>query len=311
MVRERILVVEDEAIVRDSILRILGHAGFRVDGADSGALALDRLRAQEFDLLLIDIKMPGMTGIQFLRQARGLGSTAGALIITGYGTMDNATEAMELGAQGFLIKPVYPQQLLQVVQDTLTRLRLIEEVQRLRTYAPLLDVSRAALGPGETARVAEAFLEALMAHTHAHWSAVLTVQRNGGMTALASLPRARATPSLSPAEAHSVQATLAQAAGSTALGPLALTWPRLELLHDTPASAVAIPLVAKGMLLGLLAVQGGEDRVFGQADTEFLWITASFMAVALENARSFGEAQARIQELEEQVRDMQQGASGG
>ena len=302
MASERLLMVEDEDIVRESIMRVLGRAGFQVEGVASADAALERLRQQEYELLLIDIKMPRMSGIEFLREVRRQGNNVGALIITGYGTMEHAAEAMELGAQGFLLKPIYPQQLLQMVRDTLTRRRLTLEVQRVRTFAPLLDVSRLAQGEGELARLAEAFLGILLAHTQATSGAVLVRDEEGRLVPLAAVPQGQGVGAVPPSRARQVEAWLHRGREEQAMARAALSWPELHPLPEPSAAAAAIPLPCRGSLTGLLVLQGEGENVLRPVDMEFLSTAARFLAVALENGRAYTQAQDRIRELERRLR---------
>jgi len=93
----KILVVEDEAPVRDSTMRVLESKGFEVEPANTGEEALAKIERGPFDLLLIDIRMPGMSGLEMLRRVKQMEPEICALIITGYGTIESAIEAIEAG----------------------------------------------------------------------------------------------------------------------------------------------------------------------------------------------------------------------
>src|SRR5690606_37301553 len=101
----RILVVEDEQAVRDLLAKTLTMADYDVDSAADGASAIDRLRAVEYDLLITDLKMPGMDGLSVIREARRAAPDLPVIIITGYSTEASAIEAINLGVAGYLTKP--------------------------------------------------------------------------------------------------------------------------------------------------------------------------------------------------------------
>jgi excisionase family DNA binding protein len=103
--RPRILVVDDEQAVRDLLAKTLTMADYDVDSADDGPSALDRMRAVEYDLLITDLKMPGMDGLSVIREARKLATDLRVIIITGYSTEASAIEAINLGVSGYLTKP--------------------------------------------------------------------------------------------------------------------------------------------------------------------------------------------------------------
>jgi excisionase family DNA binding protein len=103
--RPRILVVDDEQAVRDLLAKTLTMADYDVDTAADGPAALDRLRAAEYDLLITDLKMPGMDGLTVIREARKVRPDVSVVIITGYSTEASAIEAINLGVAGYLTKP--------------------------------------------------------------------------------------------------------------------------------------------------------------------------------------------------------------
>jgi len=103
--RLRILVVDDEQAVRDLLAKTLTMADYDVDAAPDGASAIERLRAVEYDLLITDLKMPGMDGLSVIREARRTAPDLPVIIITGYSTEASAIEAINLGVAGYLTKP--------------------------------------------------------------------------------------------------------------------------------------------------------------------------------------------------------------
>ena len=106
-----ILVVDDEEIVRDSLARWLEEDGYRVDTAPDGEAALAKLAEQAYVILLVDLKMPGIDGLQVLAQARTMQPDAAVIIMTAYATVDTAVQAMKQGAYDYLVKPFEPEEL--------------------------------------------------------------------------------------------------------------------------------------------------------------------------------------------------------
>ena len=103
--RPRVLVVDDEASIRDLLAKTLALAEYDVDLAPDGRAALERLRIIGYDLLITDLKMPGVDGLTVIREARRLKSDLPVIIITGYSTEASAIEAVNLGVSGYLTKP--------------------------------------------------------------------------------------------------------------------------------------------------------------------------------------------------------------
>jgi len=103
--RPRILVVDDEAAIRDLLSKTLALAEYDVDLAPDGRTALERLRIIPYDLLITDLKMPGIDGLTVVREARRLKADIPVVIITGFSTEASAIEAVNLGVSGYLTKP--------------------------------------------------------------------------------------------------------------------------------------------------------------------------------------------------------------
>jgi excisionase family DNA binding protein len=110
--RPRILVVDDESSIRDLLSKTLALAEYDVDTAPDGRSALERLRLYPYDLLIADLKMPGIDGLSVIREAKRLKSDLPVIIITGYSTETAAIEAVNLGVSGYLTKPFRVPQVL-------------------------------------------------------------------------------------------------------------------------------------------------------------------------------------------------------
>jgi excisionase family DNA binding protein len=103
--RPRVLVADDEASVRDLLSKTLALAEYDVDVAADGRTAVDRMRVLSYDLLITDLKMPGVDGLTVIREARRLKADIPIIIITGFSTEASAIEAVNLGVSGYLTKP--------------------------------------------------------------------------------------------------------------------------------------------------------------------------------------------------------------
>ena len=112
MARPRLLVVDDEASIRDLLAKTLALAEYEVDVAPDSRSALDRLRMYPYDLLIADLKMPGMDGLTLIRQAKRIKSDLPVIIITGFSNESSAIEALNLGVAGYLTKPFRVPQVL-------------------------------------------------------------------------------------------------------------------------------------------------------------------------------------------------------
>ena len=110
--RPRVLVVDDEASIRDLLAKTLALAEYDVDVAPDGRSARDRMRMYPYDLLIADLKMPGMDGLTVIREAKRYKADLPVIIITGFSTESSAIEAVNLGVAGYLTKPFRVPQVL-------------------------------------------------------------------------------------------------------------------------------------------------------------------------------------------------------
>jgi CheY-like chemotaxis protein len=116
-----ILVIDDEEIIHNSLGRILGRQGHQVDAVFAAQEALDRLGAKKYDLVITDLMMPDVNGIELLEKMRAAGHDVPVLMITGYPTIRTAVQALRLGAVDYLSKPFTRNELLGPVNRTLRR----------------------------------------------------------------------------------------------------------------------------------------------------------------------------------------------
>jgi len=129
---DRILVVDDEAKVCQFLVDILIRQGYRADGANSPKQALEMLKLDSYDLLLTDLMMPEMNGLQLLERAKEEDPELAVVMITGYSTVETAVEAMKKGALDYLAKPFKIEEIKIVVEKALQHKSLIAENRRLR-----------------------------------------------------------------------------------------------------------------------------------------------------------------------------------
>lgn len=127
-----ILVVDDEEAIRDSCCQVLAKAGYNTHAAKDGNDGIENVTETRPDLVLVDLKMPGMSGMEILEKVAQIDPGIVCIVITGYATIESAVEAMKRNAYDFLPKPFTPDQLRIVVKRGLERRRLALESQRLR-----------------------------------------------------------------------------------------------------------------------------------------------------------------------------------
>ena len=127
-----ILIVDDEFSVRDSLYNWFKTEGYRADTAENGMEALKKLQESLWDIVLLDIKMPGMDGMELQKHIKKIDNTMVVIIITAYATVDTAVEAMKEGAYDYLSKPVDPDKLSILIRNAVNQRRLMAENLQLR-----------------------------------------------------------------------------------------------------------------------------------------------------------------------------------
>ncbi|MCF8099959.1 MAG: response regulator [Desulfarculaceae bacterium] len=141
---QKILVVDDEKNIRLSLSQALAPLGWPVETAVNGEEALGKLDDQSILLIILDLRMPGMDGIEVLRRVSELRPDIRVIIVTAYGTVERAVEAMKLGAVDLIQKPFSPEQIRDLTQQVLARDQLNED--KAADYQTHLELAKKAVG---------------------------------------------------------------------------------------------------------------------------------------------------------------------
>jgi DNA-binding NtrC family response regulator len=143
-----ILIVDDERVVRDSLSKWFLQDGYRVEAAEDAAHALRLMDKGPWDIILLDLKMPGMSGLELQRQLKSIDKNALIIMITAFASVESAVQALKEGAFDYVTKPVDPDHLSHLVQNALKQKRLADENVRLRQQ--ISELSQAELIVGES-----------------------------------------------------------------------------------------------------------------------------------------------------------------
>jgi len=127
-----ILIVDDEEIIRESLSFVLQKEGFQVDAAENGKIALEKVRRGNFDIVVTDLEMPEMKGIELLEQVAALAPETSVIIVTAYGSIETAINALRKGAVDYVLKPVDFDELLHKVRKILSGRKIAVENRFLR-----------------------------------------------------------------------------------------------------------------------------------------------------------------------------------
>ena len=282
---ERLLLVEDDPLERQAIARPLSRAGYRVQEAGNANQGLELLGNLDYDLLLVDIRMPGMDGLDFLQRAQSQTSDPGVLIVTGYGTLENATRAMELGADGFLTKPVFPNRVLEAVRQLLETRAQALEARRLRTYQPVLDLVHLISRKDRLNRLLDSVIALLARGTGARRVA-LFLRLQDRLVLAGQRGFRSAVPAPPEDAAQQLEASLAKVGDTLIKKDGFFSWPELRPVTGRPATTFCIPLQVSGQVHGLVMVGRSPSSInFQTSDVRLLWILCSVMGAVVATAQ--------------------------
>lgn len=301
MPRERILVVDDEPEVLELCTRVLAAEGYEVQGVNGGQKAIALVQQERFDLLLTDIRMPDIDGLEMVRTIKELDSELIFVTMTGFGTMDTAIEALKLGVDEFVVKPFTPNDLCLALAKALEKERLRRENVRLRALIPLFELNKTLMATVDVNEVLSQVVRISRQETGADRVSLLLLS--------ADWPSSTQMRAYTPLESRSsAQERFDQAVAERAMaleGPLVLQG-NVEEDSSLPKiaqemgiySLIASPIAVKDKVIGILILtkesRGGH---FVPGDAELLSVLSGQAAVAIENARLFEEIQRAYQEL--------------
>jgi len=171
----KVCVVDDEALMRDSIASVLARQGHRVETFGDPLDALEAARGGAFDVIVTDLKMPGMDGVELLRSLRAAGCEAAVIVMTAFGTVSSAVEAMKLGAFDYIEKPFQADEICLLVERASRMRRLQRENEALRASLRGAEIPRELVGSSEAMRRVRRQIERV-----AHSDATVLIQGESG-----------------------------------------------------------------------------------------------------------------------------------
>ncbi|HYX31213.1 MAG TPA: sigma-54 dependent transcriptional regulator [Pyrinomonadaceae bacterium] len=148
----RILIVDDEAVVRESLGDWFRDEGYEIDTADSAKAALEKVVHANWDIFLLDIRMPGIDGLELQRKLKEAQPDATIIIMTAYASVESAVEAMKQGAYDYIIKPFNPDDLEHTIQKAMEHKQLVSENIQLRTKIDELNLAHEIVGMSAATR---------------------------------------------------------------------------------------------------------------------------------------------------------------
>jgi putative nucleotidyltransferase with HDIG domain len=289
MANERILVVDDEAMIRDLCSHILSAEGYQVTTASNGMAALEELGRSAIDLMITDIKMPGMDGLELFEQVKAGTQDVVTIFITGHGTLDTAIESVMRGVDGFILKPFAEKELLGAVDRAINSSRLKKENIRLKALIPLFEISKLLVTEIDLAHLFKIITEVLVKEFSVDRVSLMLIDEASRTLLI------RASHGLSSDVALKARRKEGEGVSGLVLKhrkPLIISagkHPDPEVMatinrENMPASSMSVPLIGKNKLFGVLNVSKFSGAPFTTSDLQIAMILSSQVVTAMENA---------------------------
>ena len=290
----RILVVDDERVIREILAEFLALEGFSVHTVEDGEKALTELRLHPYDLLITDLKMPRLSGLQLLEKIEQERLGVLTVLMTGFGTVETAIEAMKKGAYDYLLKPFKVEEVIHVVERALYRQRLQAENIRLREALTIYKVSEAIALSHDIDHILDVVLRAALDEVKADVATLhLRDARSGHYEERVKIVSSDATapPTGLPSPAFGVLLDqFAQGVPILAHGGKASRFFTEHAVPTDLTSFVAVPLTVRGTMVGVLDVFSfTAGKKFDEGHRKMLAVLASRAASAIDNARLYTE----------------------
>jgi signal transduction histidine kinase/CheY-like chemotaxis protein len=303
MAEETILIVDDDKTTVTLCQRILERASYHVLTAMDPLLALQTMRKVHLDLLLSDIRMPVMDGFELIRQAQEIQPGLPVLVMTGYGSIENAIQALHRGVDGLIVKPFANTSVLaQTVQQVIEESRQKRDAARLQVLRPLFDVTEHLLGETSPETLEKLILSKVKELFHSSYSGIS--RQNYQANVLKGIQVIRDSELLEGRE--SLEQFLRTSSETNS--PVLLSVGALDggegkqILSDLGLESLIAAPVQRNSWYTFYACREASTKPFTEADLEMFVILARQAAVALENAQLYTELKENVRRVEESQR---------
>ena len=301
----KILALDDEKIVLESVSRILEEENYQVKTCRNGEEALETLKEGGFDILITDLKMPGMDGLQAMESMLEIDPDLSIIMFTAYSTVDSAVKAMKMGAVDYIRKPFTPDQLTELVAKIMNdRKARMEKRYREDTFAEIKNAIASTLNLKE---VLDLIVQGVVKVMKVKGSSLSLMDKTREkLRIFASYGLSRNYVDKGPLDSSkSLSDTTMN--GKVVWIEDASTDSRVqypaEAKREGIASILSVPLIVRNKVIGALRVYTSELRKFSEEESRFLFGFAEQVALAIENARSYEDVKDEYETLRDDLWD--------
>ena len=326
----KIIVVDDEDIVLSLICDTLEEEGYAIQTASNGEDALKLIEKEEFDLLITDIRMPGMDGIELVRRVRDIHPDIGVIFMTGYANLNSAKNAIKQGAFDYIMKPFEISEIRKAVKDAVRIKRETEEKSSDHQLSSLSDLNQMLHKAGDHKSLTFSFLKFALMHQHTEYGAILywnqeeekyvMVTIQGEETVEQDLPKQPLADTLKDFDSNLMNKPLI--INGIEENPIYRNNPNPEIKpYINPAwmersnQMVIVPVIRSDGFKALIMLGFDEDTIkIKEADFKFLSISGIWLGITLENLSLLKETQkayARLKELQDETIQLEKMATKG
>jgi signal transduction histidine kinase len=288
-----ILVVDDEPGIALLCKRLLSRAGYQVAALTDPREAVEQLKQRKVDLLLVDIRMPGVDGFAVIEHARRLQPDLAVLVMTGFGTVETAIHALRQGVDGLLLKPFEKgSELVEAVNQALADGQRKRDAARTQALRPLFEVSESLLSETRSESLLELVMNAILGQLRCRHAAYYQYSSEEGRFILLAGQGKTLTDFIIQVDASGVPLAV------NVNGPGDVS-SQERLRKAELGAAMFIPMARQSFRSIFFAGRNLEEPPFRDADMEMFQVLARQAAAAIENARLYDEQRAYVRKIEE------------
>jgi putative nucleotidyltransferase with HDIG domain len=287
--QEKVLIIDDEDFILKLTEDILAKSHYLVKTTSDGKEGLNLLKTDKFDLLLTDIQMPGINGLDIIRHVREDNKELPIIVITGHGTLDIAIDSLRLGAQGFILKPFTPAELRNAVAEALEKTRLLSENIRMRALMPLFEVSKELIGEVDPKRLLKLVVEIVVKETKADKVCLALIDEETGKLKVKEFYGIHPNSVINFENLfnESLAMPIFKDKKPFLITPDVKLPIELEkaLKFEGVSYGIYVPLTIRGTIIGILSVcRTSSKHPFTTSETELVSVLSGQAAAAIENA---------------------------